>query len=124
MTRMWRGPSPELQAARNDRLYAEIIRRAGRLGISFSDNHQSGRKLTASTISKGKDGDWYQRDIGDVEAADPTLAVLWASHRFTPLDGELLGFHHQYLERLAENIVLDGHMIVSKLEAAAGEFAA
>jgi hypothetical protein len=50
------------------------------------------------------------------------LTVFTGSHKFTPLDGDLLQLHHAYLESLAESIVLDGHAITDKLGQAVDAF--
>lgn len=124
MIRMWRGPCEAIRATESDPLWAAIQRRNGRLGV-FCNVDNDARVAEFYTIEERRGG-LYQIDLGRVEGnhGDPYLLCLWGSHDFTDLDPELIQLHHQYLGRLAENIVLDGRMLVSKLEAAAMEFQA
>jgi hypothetical protein len=120
MARMWRGPCAALKAAEADPLWAKLHRRNGRLGV-FCNVTSDGRTASFYTISKQR-GEWYQHDLGDAAGDDPMLAVLHGSHSFTPFDGDLIQLHHAYLERLAENIVLDGRSVAAKLAQAVDAF--
>jgi hypothetical protein len=120
VTRMWRGPCEALKSAEADPLWAKLHRRNGRLGV-FCNVDQAGRQASFFSISKHR-GEFYQHDLGDVTGADPMLTVLRGAHKFTPLDGDLIQLHHAYLERLAEDIVLDGGSIVTKLGQAVDAF--
>src|SRR5690349_8576469 len=104
MTRMWRGPCAALKKAESDALWTAIHRRAGRMGIACSVEHD-GRSADFYRIDKIR-GDFYRTDLGRVSGADPYSTVLAGYRRFTPLDAELLSQSHQYVERLAEDIVL------------------
>lgn len=120
MARMWRGPSAEMKAAEADPLWAKLHRRNGRLGI-FCDVDNAGRIASFFRVAQQR-GEFYRHELGVVEGADPMLSVLRGSHEFTPLDGDLIQLHHAYLERLAEDIVLDGNSVVSKLGQAVDAF--
>lgn len=120
MPNMWRGPSAELRRAEANPLWAKLHRRNGRLGIFCNSTHDG---FTASFYSISKQrGEWYQHDLGEVRGADPMLAVLHGSHTYTPADPELMQIHHAYLEHLAEEIVLDGRLIATKLAKAVDQF--
>jgi hypothetical protein len=120
MTRMWRGPCEALKATNADALWAAIHRRGGRLNIACNVAHD-GRSANFFRVEKIR-GEWFQFDLGRVEGGDPYSTVLAGYRRYTPLDAELLTQNHSYLERMAEDIVLDGNAIVAKLGQAADCF--
>lgn len=120
MTRLWRGPSAELKATSSDPLWAAIHRRGGRLNVACHVEHD-GRSATFFRIEKVR-GDFLQFDLGRVQGRDPYSTVLEGYRRFTPLDTELLQQNHSYVERLAENVVLDGNSLVRKLGRAVDQF--
>ena len=109
-----------MKAAEADPLWAAIHRRNGRLGV-FCNTTPDGRRASFFAITKQR-GEWYQHDLGEAEGDDPFLTVLHGSHSYAGTDGELIALHHRYLERLADDIVLDGRSVVRKLEAAADAF--
>jgi hypothetical protein len=113
MARMWRGPCAALKAAESDPLWSALHRRNGKLGV-FCNVSSDGRLAQFHTITKHR-GEWYQNDLGEAQGRDPFLTVLRGSHRFTPLDAELLDLHSRYLERLADEIAGDLHAVVTKL---------
>lgn len=119
--RMWRGPCAALKAAEADPLWNAIQRRNGRLGV-FCSVTNDGRSARFFVIQKRRDGDYNQIDLGTAEGETPHLAVLHGSHQFVGYDAELIQLHHAYLERLAEDIVLDGNSVVRKLGMAADAF--
>jgi hypothetical protein len=116
MARMWHGPSVELKAAEADPLWAAIHRRNAKLGV-FCNTTPDGKAASFYTISGN-----VQHDLGTVEGADPMLAALWGSHKFAGYDADLIQLHHSYLDRLAEDIVLDGYAIVRNLCQAVDQF--
>jgi hypothetical protein len=120
MAKIWKGPCEALRRAHADPLWAAIHRRAGRLFVAcnIADNGRSG---TFYRVEKIK-GEWYQFDLGRAEGSDPFSTALAGYRRFTPLDAELVAQNHQYLDRLAEDIVLDGRAIVRTLNQAADYF--
>lgn len=122
MTRMWRGPCEALRQASSDPLWAAIHRRGGRLSVACTVAHD-GRSADFYRVEKIK-GEWYRFDLGRVEGGDPYFTVLAGYREFTPFDPELFEQNHAYLERVAEDVVLDGRLIASKLGQAVDAFAA
>jgi hypothetical protein len=120
MARMWRGPCAALKAASADPLWAAIHRRNGRFGV-FCQVANDGRSASFFSVSKQR-GDFYQHDLGPAEGADPFLTVLHGSHTYVGYDAELIQLHHAYLERLANDVVLDGGSVAHKLTQAADAF--
>lgn len=120
MPNMWHGPSAELRAAEADPLWAKLHRRNGKRGI-FCNTSPDGRTASFYAIQKQR-GEWYQHDLGTAQGDDPMLTVLHGSHTYAGVDPELIQLHHRYLERLAEDIVLDCRSVVTKLANAADTF--
>lgn len=99
MTRMWRGPCPELKAAYSDKLFADLARRCGRQNVFFVVDH-SGYAASAYTLYRGR-REW----MGDAGGADPIATAIAISYEFTEADAELYSLHAIYLARQAEQIV-------------------
>jgi hypothetical protein len=115
MSKMWKGPTPALIAAQANSLWAAIHRRNSRLGI-FSDTDFAGQKATAFCLSKGRDGEWCRRDLGVVEGDSPLSTAFKLSHEFTEFDAELLSLHHEYVESLADEAVVEARHLVKRID--------
>ncbi len=113
MAQMWKGPCSRLIAAHADPLWAAIHRRNMKLGIGCEVDND-GRTAHFYSVTK-RGGEWYRHDLGRVEGADPTLLALWGSHSFTAPDAELFALHHQYLDRLIQEVQLDAAHVVARI---------
>lgn len=123
MAKMWKGPCARLKAAYADSdIWAKLHRWAGRQRIYGDSDHEA----TIATIYRlsGGNGSYARHDLETITEShgDPYLLFFHGYARHAAVDSEFFALYARYLERLAEDIVLDGHSIVKKLGQAADAF--
>ena len=105
MSKMWKGPTAEMQRANNDPLFTWIVRRCGKLNVNMSMT-LDGRHAEVFTVQPagGRCGTLFRNDIGEADGPDPWATALHVALAHTPLDADLLQQYGHYLDREIDEI--------------------
>lgn len=100
MSKMWRGPSPELKKAYSDPLFGSIAWRCSQNGVFFVVK-SDGRSARVYTLT----GDNGTRSLDTVFGYDPFDTALEVARIFTPYDAEFLAQWLQHIERQVVELI-------------------
>jgi hypothetical protein len=113
MSRIWRGPSPDLVATYTDPVCQRLHRRAGERGICYepSDDGRSATVFAMRTIGDRT----VVRPIGAVTGADAIDTFINANLKYVETDDEILGLIGLLIARRRESVIAQLTAVIRRI---------